>query len=164
MKRQKDKLRNELDQQVKKNGVFDGFSNKLITPELIDKMFYRLHGKQLMTYITKIEKLIKAPMLYFSDDKTDENLKYNLNTSMNIVNQNGVFTWNASPTKPIEHIPFENSKKNEDGSVLLFSKCININKELANHVKNMITKLGITQEYIYPDAWKIAQQAFEKTK
>lgn len=114
--------------------------------------------------MTKIEKLVKAPMLYFSDDKTDEHLKYNLNTSMNIVNQNGVFTWNASPTKPIEHIPFEKAKESDDNKTVLFSKCININKDLVRHVQKRITKLGINKKYIYPDAWKIAQQAFAKTK
>ncbi len=164
LKKQKEKLKNEFTEQVKDSGVFEGLIDKLITPDHIDKMFYQLHGKQLMTYMTKIEKLVKAQMLYFSDDKTDEHLKYNLNTSMNIVNQNGVFTWNASPTKPIEHNPFEKSKTNEGNKTVLFSKCININKELVRHVKKRITKLGINQKYIYPDAWKIAQQAFAKTK
>ncbi len=164
LKKQKEKLKNEFIEQVKSSRVFEGFIGKLITPEHIDKMFYQLHGKQLMTYMTKIEKLVKAPMLYFSDDKTDEHLKYNLNTSMNIVNQNGVFTWNASPTKPIEHIPFEKSKASENNKVVLFSKCININKQLVRHVKKRITKLGINQKYIYPDARRIAQHAFAKTK
>ena len=161
---QKNKFKQEFVEQLKSSGVFEGLFEKLITPEHITKMFYMLHGKQLMTYMTKIEKLVKAPMLYFSDEKTDTHLKYNLNTNMNIVNQNGVFTWNANPTKPIEHIPFEKFKENESTKTVLFSKCININKELASHVKKRITKLGITKRYIYPNAWRIAQQAFANTK
>lgn len=164
LNKQKEKFKNEFTEHVKTSGVFEGLIDKLITPEHIDKMFYLLHGKQLMTYMTKIEKLIKAPMLYFSDEKTDDDLKYNLNTSMNIVNQNGVFTWNSSPTKPIEDIAVEKSKTNETSKTVLFSKCININKELDKHIKKRIKKLGITKKYIYPNAWKIAQQTFVKTK
>lgn len=164
LEKQKGKLKNEFVEHVKASGVFEGLIDKVIKPEHIDKMFYILHGKQLMTYMTKIERLVKAPMLYFSDDKTDEHLKYNLNTSMNIVNQKGVFTWNSHPTKPIEHIPFETAKLDGDKKPILFSKCININKELAEYVKKRITKLGVTKKYIYPDAERIAEQAYKKTK
>jgi len=163
LQKQKENLKKEFTEHLKASGVFEGLIDKLITQEHIDKMFYILHGKQLMTYMTKIEKIIKVPMLYFSDVKTDDNLKYCLNTSMNIVNQNGVFTWNAHPTKPIEHIPFENSQKNESNKAILFSKCININKDLAAHVKKRLTKLGISNKFIYPSAKRIAQQAYKKT-
>jgi hypothetical protein len=63
-----------------------------------------------------------------------------------------------------QQIPFEKSKASEENKQVLFSKCININKEIARHVKKRITKLGINQKYIYPDAWKIAHQTFAKTK
>lgn len=164
LKKHREKLKNEFTEQLKTSEVLDGLIDKVITPEHIDKMFYLLHGKQLMTYITKVKRLIKAPILYFSDDKTDEHLKYNLNNSMNIVNQSGVFTWNASPTKPIEHIAVGESEINANGKTVLFSKCININKKLVGYVRKRITELGITKKYIYPDAWKIAQQAYCKSK
>ncbi|MEJ7682629.1 MAG: hypothetical protein WKG06_33185 [Segetibacter sp.] len=122
LKKQKAKLKNEFTEHLKTSGIFEGLIDKLITPQHIDKMFYILYGKQLMTYITKIEKLIKTPILYFSDEKTEDHLKYNLNTSMNIVNQNGVFTWNSNPTKPIEHILFENYKTRENNKIAFFFK------------------------------------------
>lgn len=161
LQKQKEDLKKEFTEQLKRSGVFKGFIDKVITDEHIDKMFFILHGKQLMTYMTKIEKLLKAPMLYFSDVKTDDNLKYCLNTSMNIVNQNGVFTWNAHPTKPIEHITFENSKEKGYNQQVPFSKCININKDLAGHVKKGLNKLGISNKFIYPSAKRISQQAYK---
>jgi FRG domain len=163
LKDHKEKLKNEFFEAIKTSGVLDGLIDKIITPEHIDKMFYQLHGKQLMTYMTKIERLIKSPMLYFSDEKTDNNLKYCLNNSLNIVNQNGVFVWNSDPTKPIEQITFDNTKTTENRNSALFSKCININKELAGHIKKRITKKGITKKYIYPNAWKIAKLTYGKT-
>ena len=163
LKAQKEKLKNEFLENIKTSGVFEGLIDKLITPEHIDKMFYQLHGKQLMTYMTKIERLLKTPMLYFSDDKTENNLKYSLNNSLNIVNQSGVFIWNSDPTKPIEQITFENTKIKDIQNSVLFSKCININKKLVGHIKKRITKKGITKKYIYPNAWDIARQTFGRT-
>jgi hypothetical protein len=161
--KQKDKLKNELNEYLKSSGVLEGYIDSAIKPEHLEKIFYHLHGKQLMTYITKIERLIETPMLYFSDDKTDNLLKYNLNTNLNIVNQDGVFTWNSSPTKPIENIALEGGNSNEHKKIL-FSKCININKELKPYVKNRIKKLGITKRYIYPDPWIIAKATYDFTK
>lgn len=65
---------------------------------------------------------------------------------------------------PLNISHLKKAKESDDNKTVLFSKCININKDLVRHVQKRITKLGINKKYIYPDAWKIAQQAFAKTK
>ena len=163
LKHQKEQLRTQFYEDIINIDIPKVVIDKLLTPDKLDTMFYMLHGRQLMTYITKIERLIKTPMLYFSDEKTDSHLKYNINNSMNIVNQKGVFVWNSDPIKPIENIVFDNLNTDNNSKSVLFSKCININKELLNHIKMRIRKKGISKKFIYPNAWEIAKQTFEKT-
>lgn len=71
--------------------------------------------------------------------------------------------WNASPAMPIEHISINHSENDANEKRVLFSKCNNINKKLVRYAKKRITEIGITKIYIYPDAWKIAQQAYDKS-
>lgn len=162
LQKQKETFSTNFKEALKKRGFPEELIEKAYSKEELSELFFRIHGKGLMTYMTKVEKLLKAPMAYYSDDKTDLNLKYSLNNNMNIINQQGVFTWNASPTKPIEQIPFERAEQLGRDKVL-FSKCININKELSGHVEMRIAKRGVTKDFIYPDAWKIVKQAFEDT-
>jgi len=162
LKKQKEDFAIDFKAALKKRGFPEELIEKAYSEEELSELFFRVHGKNLMTYMTKVEKLLKAPMAYYSDDKTHINLRYSLNNNMNIVNQQGVFTWNASPTKPIEQIPFERAEQLGRDKVL-FSKCININKELSSHVEMRIAKRGVTKEFIYPNARSIVRKAFEDT-
>jgi len=137
---------------------------KNLPTELIDKLAVSFQSNSAMKYMTKVERLVTFPILYFSDHEDSYKTNYLLNNNLNIVNQEGVFTWNSVPTKPLEHVAnAEYREENPDGDYR-FSKCININKNLAAYVREKIKELGITDEFIYPDPYDLAGEIFQKTK
>lgn len=163
LKKHQAKFKREFFENLKSKGVPDKAIKETYTNKMIEKMFIAMHGKGAINFISKIERLLDSPILYFSDDKADTQIQYGLNNSLNIVNQDGVFTWNAHPTKPLEHIANTQYKSDEDDTTYRFSKCININKRLGPYVKAKLEALGITKDFIYPDPYYIAKAAFEKT-
>jgi FRG domain len=131
--------------------------------DLIDRIFDISAGQGVITELTKIENLLTAPLLYFSDFKNEKAIRYSVNNSLNIVNQRGAFTWNADPVMPLEHIANEIVKKENPNADYHFCQCININKKIAPFIKEKLTELGVTKDFIYPDPQEIAKQSFEKT-
>ena len=79
---------------------------------------------------------------------------------MNIINQQGVFIWNSEPFKPIEQVGNEQYGDKQD-VIYRFSKCYNINKSLANYIRDRIAKECISENYIYPKPKLIAKNSFE---
>ena len=158
------KFKQGVQDNMKSKGFTDEQIAQTFPDEYVTDIFLMLHGKGAMTFMTKVDKLITLPILYFSDENKNFKLKYYLNNNMNIVNQQGVFTWNSNPTKPIEHVANEEYNSMHKESTYRFSQCININKRLANYVKEKLTSFGVTKDFIYPDPWKISQATFDKTK
>lgn len=144
-----------------------GFTKKQIkehfTDEVIQQMFIVSHGKGAITFMTKIERLLTLPILYFSDFKTNYQIPYFINNNMNIINQQGVFIWNSNPTKPLEHIANNESKTINKNGNYRFSSCYNINKNLEKYVKKKIVSVGVTKSYIYPNPKVLVKKAFMKT-
>lgn len=113
----------------------------------------KLTGSGLISHMTKIETIINVPIGYFSDNDSSNDILFSLNNSQNILNQAGVFTWNADPTKPLEIVGDElyREGKNEDEEInYRFCTCFNINKKLELHIRERLEKDGITRDFIYP--------------
>lgn len=127
----------------------------------------RVNGSGLITYITMIDKLVNFPMVYFSDRNVDTGIQFSLNNSHNINNQQGVFLWNAHPTKPIELIGdemYKETKSEEEAREYSFCSCFNIHKSLEAHIRKRLDADGITKEFIYPTPDINTWEVFEKTK
>ncbi|TRZ54170.1 hypothetical protein D4S03_00540, partial [bacterium] len=84
--------------------------------------------------------------------------------NLNIVNQQGIFTWNADPAKPLEQVGNEEFlKENPEEKGYRFCSCYNIKKSLEPVVRKAIEEFGINQEFIYPDPAKISKEIAIKT-
>lgn len=160
-------MQQHVKQNVIKNGETEGINetemNKFFSSERLELATKMLHQKGLIDYITKVERLMTFPLTYFSDINEETDIQFSLNNSMNIVNQQGVFIWNSEPFKPIEQVGNEQYGEKED-VIYRFSKCYNINKKLADYVREKIMAEGIDENYIYPNPILIAKKSFEQTK
>lgn len=127
----------------------------------------RVNGSGLVSHMTKIENLMTFPMAYFSDRDKDTGIQFSLNNSHNILNQQGVFLWNAHPTKPVELIGdemYKETKSEEEAKQYSFCSCFNIHKSLEGHIRKRLEADGITKEFIYPTPDINTWEVFEKTK
>ncbi|KAA9331146.1 FRG domain-containing protein [Adhaeribacter soli] len=127
----------------------------------------RINGSGLISHMTQIEHLINFPLSYFSDKDKNTGVLFSLNNNKNIINQVGVFTWNAHPVKPLEMVAdeqFNEEKTAEESNDYSFCYCFNINKKLSPYIRKRLETDGITKDFIYstPDisTWDI----FEKCK
>ncbi len=127
----------------------------------------KLNGSGLISHMTKIEHLINFPISYFSDRDKDTGILFSLNNSKNILNQQGVFTWNADPSKPLELVgdeQFKEGKTEEEAKDYSFCSCFNIHKSLESHVRKRLEADGITKDFIYPTPDISTWEIFEKSK
>lgn len=143
-----------------KKEMEDHFSGR----QIIDRK--KLLGSGLISHMTKIESLIKFPLAYFSDKDSESGILFSLNNSKNILNQAGVFTWNADSSKPLEMVGEEefNSNKSEEEFNYKFCSCFNINKKLSNYIRKRLEKDGITKDFIYPTPGLSTREVFDNAK
>ena len=125
----------------------------------------RIPGSGMIEYVTRVEHMIEFPLSFFSDKDANTGFIFSLNNSKNILNQSGVFVWNASPSKPLEVVGAElyfADKENANPDEYRFCECFNINKELASYIEQKLAEDGITKDYIYPtldiDTWGIYEK------
>nr|MBB6140315.1 hypothetical protein [Mucilaginibacter sp. X5P1] len=103
--------------------------------------------------IESLNLALTFPITYFSNRDRESGIIFSLNNSQNILNQEGVFTWNAEPYKPLEMIgneQYSKDKSDEELGNYRFRQCFNINKNLENYIRERLNADGITNEYIYP--------------
>jgi hypothetical protein len=127
----------------------------------------KLYGSGLISHITKIPHLIKFPLSYFSDSDIESGILFSLNNNLNIKNQEGVFTWNSDPAKPIELVGDELYMENlseDEAKNYSFCSCFNINKKLAGHVRKRIEEDGVNSNFIYPAPEISTLDIFERSK
>ncbi len=127
----------------------------------------RINGSGLVSHMTKIEHLINFQIAYFSDKDKDSGILFSLNNSENILNQEGVFTWNSDSSKPIEMVgdeQYKEEKPEEEANGYSFCNCINIHKKLEGYIRNQLEADGITKELIYPTPDISTWEIFEKSK
>ena len=164
LKGEHEKLKAQVIRNSLKEGVQEDQIDKIFSEKRLQLMAKMLYGKGLITHLTKIKKLKEIPISYFSDYDSDNDLDFSLNNNLNIVNQLGAFTWNASPSKPLEQMGNEqvaSEHGNADG--YKFCSCYNINKSLIDYVRQKIEAEGVVKEFIYPDPEKIAWNSFESS-
>lgn len=127
----------------------------------------RINGSGLIAHMTKIEHLINFPIAYFSDQDRESGIIFSLNNSKNILNQAGIFTWNADPSKPIELVGdelYKEGKPEEEAKDYSFCSCFNIHKSLEPHIRKKLEADGITKEFIYPTPDLSTWEIFENCK
>lgn len=122
----------------------------------------RIQGSGLVSHVSEIQNLLNFPITFFSDKDAETGFIFSLNNSKNILNQKGVFTWNADPIKPLEVIGNEQyfienlDAKSDD---YRFCSCYNINKNLSSYIIKKLERDGITKDYIYPtkdiNTWEV---------
>lgn len=113
----------------------------------------RIPGAGLISYVTEIPNMINFPITFFSDKDADTGFIFSLNNSKNILNQNGVFTWNADSIKPLEVVANEQyfiDEPDANADDYRFCGCYNINKNLFAHITKRLGEDGINRDYIYP--------------
>jgi hypothetical protein len=128
----------------------------------------RIPGSGLIEYVTRISSMMGFPISFFSDKDAVTGFIFSLNNSKNILNQKGVFTWNASSFKPLEVVGAEIYLEEQNGvnsDDYRFCECLNINKKLANYILQRLEDEGITKDFIYPtkdiDTWGIFEKAIQ---
>jgi hypothetical protein len=162
------KYREDFKQKLKEQMLSGPFSKEQIdyyfTDDLMNQMFDISASKGVVKELTKIDNLLTAPLLYFSDFNNSNAIRYSVNNSLNIVNQKGAFTWNADPVMPLEHVANEVVKKENPNADYHFCQCINFNKKLAHIVRDKLNEINVTRDFIYPNPEDIAKKAFDATR
>lgn len=158
-----DELRERFFKILSARGLNVETIKEILPKEMIDEMARYYQSDSIIKYMTKIERLLSLNLLYFSDNDPRYSLAFMLNNNMNIINQQGVFTWNSSPSRPLEFIANEEYQKENDDNNYKFSKCININKKLSGYVREKLSEFGISSEFIYPNPYKIAKDTYNAT-
>lgn len=91
-------------------------------------------------------------------DNTD--IEYRIQNNLNILNQDGAFIFNSSPTDPLEKqylntrelfLKFANKKHPELQIPKEVGGCFNINKKLVDKITEYLRSKGINRNSIYPD-------------
>lgn len=133
--------------------------------------FSKIQGIGFLEEQAKTNKLFQfpCPIIYFSDNNQDANFIFSVSNNANIKNQQGVFMFNSSPSKPMEMVAEEYYKQTEEAKETpdyAFCNCYNIKKELAGYIRAKLEADGITKDFIYPaeEAAVNATGIYEKSK
>lgn len=121
-------------------------------------------GEGYVPHITAIKHMMHIPLIYFSDNDVNADLIFSLNNNQNIQNQQGVFTWNAEGSKPLEVVgqeQYQAAKSDDEPNEYRFCYCFNINKKLSKAIQEKLIGDGITREFIYPSMHNDARRIFE---
>jgi hypothetical protein len=129
----------------------------------------RFFGSGLINRMTKISNMMEIDLDFFSDFDITSGLIYSLENNQNIINQKGVFSWNSDSTRPIELFGYDKyieGKEPKEISDYRFCKCLNINKNLTEHISKRLNEDGINSGYIYPtkniDTWNVFESTLSK--
>lgn len=113
-------------------------------------------------YKTFSYQLIKDTLLaYISDIEKNGSPSMYTNTNFNIINQQGLFVFNGHPTDPLEQI-FKGKENVKEGDTFLLTKiiCVDIHKNLVEHIRELLNTHGITKDFVYPQEEKLAWDAY----
>ncbi len=127
----------------------------------------RLNGAGLVKHMTKIEHMVNIPLSFFSDNDFESGIAFSLTNSENIKRQEGVFTWNAHSSKPLEVIgneQYSEAKLESEPDDYRFCECYNINKDLTDYIVQKLSEANISKATMYPDKDIDARQIYENNK
>lgn len=98
---------------------------------------------------------IKTVSTVYIDSDIMKEFKFNLITSMNIMNQEGVFFFIKDPVKPFEQILEEEFKNGyTKNSKTKWIKCHHIDKNLLPYIKQKLSK---RLDYLFPDSYNMME-------
>ncbi len=113
--------------------------------------------------------LVKRQLLYIGS----KNAAYRILNNINILNQKGVFFFNAARAIPIEEVYQEIMKGYERdfgheqfldrGYQEKFAECINIHKSLRHYALSKLASKNVTKEYVFPELRKLAEMTITET-
>ncbi|MBK0404088.1 FRG domain-containing protein [Adhaeribacter sp. BT258] len=159
-------LKNELISQIAKNEKQRiEMTNRFKERSFFDKD--KLTGSGLINHMTKIEHMVNIPISYFSDRDIDSGIAFSLTNSENIKKQDGVFTWNAHFSKPLEVMgneQYSEAKLESEPVDYRFSECFNVNKDLSDYIMQKLADEGISTETMYPDNHINAKHIYDHNK
>ena len=124
----------------------------------------RYYGSGLIKHLTKLTHMLDTGYGYYSDRDLSSGIIFSMSNNQNIKNQDGVFTFDASPSLPLEMQAYEYSKEDynsEDNKNYYFCDCININKSLVPYIREKLNNDGITNSLIYPSKNDKAKYIYE---
>ena len=101
-------------------------------------------------YLCEIENLHPIPVSYFSD-RDEEHIRIGLENNRNVINQEGVFSWNNSSIHPIEHTVREQVLQENPDADHVYTHCFNINKSLIPYLLERLKESGFTDEFVFPE-------------
>lgn len=124
----------------------------------------RYYGSGMIKHLVQLPHMINTGYGYYSDADPSSGIIFSMSNNPNIKNQEGVFTFNASPHFPLEMQAYEYSKEDygqEDNTNFKFCDCININKSLVPYIREKLNNDGVTQPYIYPSESSKARYIYD---
>lgn len=102
-------------------------------------------------------------------DNTD--IEYRIQNNLNIINQDGAFIFNSSPSEPLE-IQYISMKKTIEHFMKRLNKpieipkevgvCLNINKKLIDQIITYLESKGINKNTIYPNLNNLKNECLSK--
>jgi len=160
-----EELKNEEIQRIARNEAEEAAMKKHFAGrDFFDRS--KIAGSGMIAHMTRVEALMGFPVSYFSDKDADAQILFSLNNSHNIKNQQGVFTWNHAPSKPLEMIGdelYKEANPGKDGSEYFFCSCFNIHKSLEPYIRQRLNADGVTKDFIYPTTDINSWEIFEKS-
>lgn len=151
-----------MDKQAKEN------FNSYLTEEKLKKIAYKSYLPSAALRLSKLDKLMTLPVLYFSNSHTNSFFNIGIISSENIKAQNGAFTWSNDPVKPIEHmINIDNFERNnivKNSHQLCY--CLDIKKALIPEINEFLFNENINMDTVFPeseneDLTKVCKDIFE---
>jgi len=106
------------------------------------------------------------------EDRLDDKYKFYINNNYRITAQNGLFIINSDPIKPLEEsiTEFIIRQANNNGTELEYAQdaynthinnffCYEIHKNLKEYLLNKLNRMGINNNYVYPNLYDMAKEA-----
>ena len=112
-------------------------------------------------------KINDEQLSFFSDKDIESGIAFSLTNSENIRRQEGVFTWNAHFSKPIEVVgneQYSEAKLESEPSYYRFCDCYNINKVLSSYIIQKLIEVNISKETMYPEKDIYARHIYDNSK
>lgn len=140
---------------------------KELTPQKVEQIVLNNYGKSFVQHMCNMNQMINIPVTYFSEID-NHSIKFGMKNNPNIVNQEGVFTWNSHPFFPLQYAAEVQYMKAEEVDAYYLSSCFNFNKTLALHIRQRLDQNKINASFIYPESNKneleqLANDVWKKT-
>jgi len=110
-----------------------------------------MYGEERHLYYDQMNSMMSKPLLFVSK----EHREFRIGTSLNIINQQGMFVFSNSPNLPLEDsiVNICAAEKIKENEVL---KCWHIHKRLNQEIRVWLRRnCNISEEFVFPDFYKM---------